>query len=157
MDQSIQFPIEKTYNDLIIRLFFVFIILSFLTLLGVIIFFDIALLNVITVYAIAVVVFVIVIITIEVEMHRHLEIRYARSKEINRTGSSPGKLQRKNSLTHSLICPFCDQFMEIKNANDREYRSFSNIHKNCIHYRDIVRFKDGFLYGKFVIQKENES
>lgn len=153
MDESVQFPIEKIYNDLVIRLFFVFVILSFLTILGIMTFLNIAPLNIIITYGIAVVVFIIVIITIEAEMYRHLEIIFVRSKKIDKTDTLPSKLQQKYSLTHSLICPFCDQYMEIKNANDREIRSFSNIHRNCIHYRDIKLFKDGFMYGKFVNQK----
>jgi hypothetical protein len=149
-----QFPIERTYRTLIVRLTVAYMVMSVLAAVGIIIFWDIAAMNIVLAYVGGMVLIIVIIESVKKKTDRQLNVRFVRADAIKRINPPPGIYQFHFFNAYHIVCPFCGYEIEIDKTNLADMRTFSDYDLICIHYRKLTTFADGNRYAKFVNQKK---
>lgn len=149
-----QFPIERTYRTLIVRLTVVYMIMSIMASIGIIFFWEMAGLNIVAAYMGGMVLIVVIIESVRKKTDRQLDVRYVKADATRRINPPPGIYQFHFFNAYHIVCPFCGYLIEIDETNLANMRTFSDFDLICIHYRKLTTFADGNRYAKFVNQKK---
>ncbi len=131
-------------------LFIAFIIKTFLTVFGIVLFWEHSFLNIIIPYIIGMILIIVIIISVDIKLTNQMKTKFITLRKINTPKLPPTVFSLGYLNSYSVICPFCQKYMELNHSNMIGVLRFSAHYPICVHYRGLNIYGREANYAKFV-------